>query len=212
MQSLSDHRPQERPGEPRGDARKVLEDVFNYLGIIRRGWRVIVLSVLVAATAGVLHPLQLKPVYRATARLLVIQHGSRPVQVAGGDPFAGFQDPRESLSTQLLIIRSPVVVEDAVASRGLSGLSVGGVIGGLSSRAIDLTYTGSTSDEASCSTASCGRSSATATATGSTATATGAMAMSTVRRRGGNGKATDERTLPGPESAPSGEQNGHHEG
>ena len=45
----------------------------------------------------------------------------------GGDPFQRLQEP-DSLSTHMLIIRSPAIVERAITMAGIDQLSVDGVI------------------------------------------------------------------------------------
>ena len=87
-----------KPSVP-ADSQKVIEDVFRYLGIVLRGWRFILLGLAVALTAAALHISQLQTVYKAAARLLVIQQGGRPVSVsAGGDPFQISQGANDALA------------------------------------------------------------------------------------------------------------------
>ncbi len=52
--------------------RKLIEDVYGVLGILRRGWRYIVVSLLVCLTVAALYLAQVKPLYKATARLLIL--------------------------------------------------------------------------------------------------------------------------------------------
>lgn len=138
------------------DTRKVIEDISRYADIARRGWRFLVIGILVSLTAAGIHISQAKTSYRAMARLLVIQQGGRTVQIAGtSDPFQGLQNPNDSLATHLMLIRSPVIVERAVAQSGLKTLSVPAVIDGLavklpdpSARIIELTYKANSAEEA----------------------------------------------------------------
>jgi capsular exopolysaccharide synthesis family protein len=143
------------PGGPT-DSRKLLEDAYRCAGIVARGWRFLVIGLLVAMTAAALHIARLHTSYKSTARLLVIQQGGRPVQVgAGGDPFQGMQ-AQDSLGTHLMVIKSPVIVEEAINNSGLKNVSVGGVVGGLtaklpepSARVIELSYKSDSAEEAS---------------------------------------------------------------
>lgn len=141
---------------PDGHPRKPLENLHTYVGIVRRGWRLIIIGVLVAMTAAVIFLARSKTVYRASARLLVIQQGGRPIQVAGNnDPFQNLQGSNDSLATHLMIIRSQVVVERAVALSGLNTVSVPSVFGNLtaklpndSARVIEVGYKAKSRDEA----------------------------------------------------------------
>jgi uncharacterized protein involved in exopolysaccharide biosynthesis len=138
-----------------GDPRKLMEDLHKYVGIVRRGWKVIALGLVVALTTAGIFVARSKPTYRATARLLVIQQGGRPLQVAGGgDPFQNVQGGDNGLATQLMIIKSPVVAERAVVLSGLSSVSVPSILGTLTvklpdpaARMIDLNYTSQSHEE-----------------------------------------------------------------
>lgn len=68
--------------------RSLVENVFTVLGILRRGWRFIVISVLVCATMGAIYVARVNPVYKGSARLLIIQEGGAPA------PRRGRQRPR----------------------------------------------------------------------------------------------------------------------
>ena len=155
---VQDHPMQQFAAAPRPDGHmsKPLEDLHTYVGIVRRGWRLIIIGVLVAMTAAVIFLARSKTVYRASARLLVIQQGGRPIQVAGNnDPLQNLQGSNDSLTTHLMIIRSQVVAEQAVALSGLNTVSVPSVIGNLtaklpndSARVIEIGYKAKSRDEA----------------------------------------------------------------
>src|SRR5262245_56678877 len=51
----------------------------TYIGILRRGWRLIAISILVCLTLAVIYLAKTKRLYEATARLLVLQQGGRPI-------------------------------------------------------------------------------------------------------------------------------------
>jgi hypothetical protein len=67
-----------RPGV---DIRKLLEDLQKYVGFVRRGWKQIIISVLVALTAGGIFLARSKTICKASARLVVIQQAGRPIHV-----------------------------------------------------------------------------------------------------------------------------------
>ncbi len=160
MQPLAPH-PQLTPQQsgPGGsaDPRKLLEDIQRYLGVVTRGWRFLVVGLLVAATAAVLHISRSQTMYKASARLLVIQQGNHPVSVTGGtDPFQRLQQQTESLATHLIVIRSTEIVTEAVQRSGLTSVTPAVALGGLTvkmadpaARVVDLTYTAASADEAS---------------------------------------------------------------
>jgi polysaccharide biosynthesis transport protein len=136
------------------NARHHIEDVLAILGIIRRGWRLIAIAATLCVTASAIYALRAKTVYNASARLLLLQQAGRPLSVAGGDPFQHLQG-QDSLATHLLIIRSPAIVERAIALSGMSQLSVGSVIDRLTvkqpteeAKVLELGYRAETGDEA----------------------------------------------------------------
>ena len=150
---MQDQDPLPRAGG--GDSRKLLEDIHRYLGIIRRGWRLIALGVLLALTAAGIYLARSKAIYRASARLLVIQQGGRPVQVAAtGDPFQNVQGNIDSLFTHIMIMRSPVIAGRAVVMSGLSTISADSVLQTLTvklpdptARIIELAYVSHSRDQ-----------------------------------------------------------------
>src|SRR5437868_867277 len=64
------------------DARKILEDLWGVLGILRRGWRYIALALGISLALAILYLARAKPTYQASARLLVLQQGGQPLNVA----------------------------------------------------------------------------------------------------------------------------------
>ena len=106
--------------------RTLVENVFLVLGVMRRGWRFILVSLLVCGTMGAIHAARVKPVHKGTARLLIIQEGGRPLHAAvgnGHDPFQ-FGDPNDEIPTHMLIIRSPMLLERAIEQTKLAHLRV----------------------------------------------------------------------------------------
>ena len=47
-------------------------------GLVKRGWRLIVVAVAICLTASVIILVRTKTVYKSSARLLVLQQGGRP--------------------------------------------------------------------------------------------------------------------------------------
>jgi len=62
------------------DSRKLVEDLYDFLGTIVRGWRLIAVCVGITLALAVIYLARVKPVYLASARLLVLQHGGTAAQ------------------------------------------------------------------------------------------------------------------------------------
>jgi len=86
---------QKLPSTVQTDSRKLVEDLYDFLGTIVRGWRLIAVCVGITLPLVVIYLARVKPVYLASARLLVLQHGGQPLNVANGasnnnnDPITG---------------------------------------------------------------------------------------------------------------------------
>ncbi|MBV8075467.1 MAG: polysaccharide biosynthesis tyrosine autokinase [Planctomycetaceae bacterium] len=122
------------PARSVSNARGLAEDLLAILGVLKRGWRFIAISVAICQALAIAYLAKAKPVHQASARLLVLQQGGRIVSVPGSssDPLQSIQGTNDSLSTHVMIIRSPVIVEQALASAGLRNLTAGAVIDRLS--------------------------------------------------------------------------------
>ena len=132
----------------------------DFLGTIVRGWRLIAVCVGITLALAVIYLARVKPVYQASARLLVLQHGGQPLTVANGASnhdtlFQSMDGSSNSLATQIMIIRSPLIVGRSLAAAGLKDVSAGSVIAGLSvklpdpaARVLELSYKASSRDEA----------------------------------------------------------------
>ena len=139
-----------------GEKRNLLDEIHFYMGIVRRGWKLIVLGVAVAMVLATIHLARSKTLYRASSRMLLIQQAGRPLDgAASGNPFRASEDSAESIATHLMLIRSPVIVERAKELGGLSNLSTGAIINGLvvrrpdeMARVVELTYKSPSDDEA----------------------------------------------------------------
>jgi capsular exopolysaccharide synthesis family protein len=138
---------------------RLIEDLYSYLGTIRRWWRLVGLIVLACVVPAVAYQARVKPVYHATTRLLIFQQGGKPLRVGsgeGGDLYSPAPGQSENvLATHGLIIRSPIIVGRALAASGLEGLSPGSVISRLTvkvedetARILDVVYQAESKDEA----------------------------------------------------------------
>src|SRR5947209_6425815 len=111
------------------DGRKLAEDLHHLLGLLRRKWHFVATSILICLTVAAFYLAKTKPIYLSSSRLLVLQQGGRGVHLgSGGDPGQMGGGQQDYLSTQTFIIRSPLVVDRAVSSTGLGGLSSESVI------------------------------------------------------------------------------------
>lgn len=142
------------PGDG-GDARRLVEDVSRFLGIARRGWRFILIGVVVCLTAGGIYLARAKPSYQASARLLVLQGGGRPLNVSTNDPLMSAQVANDSLSTQLMVISSPMIIERALVLAKRQTMPMVKVLRNLkvvlpdsNARVIELRYDSQSHDEA----------------------------------------------------------------
>ena len=128
---------QQLPLTVQTDSRKFVEDLYDFLGTLVRDWRLIAACVGITLTLAVIYLARVKPVYLASARLLVLQHGGQPLTVANGasnheNLFQSMDGSSNSLATQVMIIRSPLIVGRSLAAAGLKDVSAGSVIEGLS--------------------------------------------------------------------------------
>ena len=78
MTQITHSRPQQAAEE-----RRLIDELHNVLGIVRRGWFYIAVSTLVCLTAALLYAARAKPVFKGFARVLVLQQGGRPIQFSG---------------------------------------------------------------------------------------------------------------------------------
>ena len=115
---------QKLPSTVQTDSRKLVEDLYDFLGTIVQGWRLIAVCVGITLALAVIYLARVKPVYLASARLLVLQHGGQPLTVANGtfshdNLFQSVDGSSNSLTTHIMIIRSPLIVGRSLAVAGL---------------------------------------------------------------------------------------------
>ena len=82
------HMPQARPSQA-NEPRQYMEEVFLVLNAVRRGWRLVLLCMLLAITIGLFQVFKTKPSYSATAQVLVNQSGGVINNMFQGDPLTG---------------------------------------------------------------------------------------------------------------------------
>lgn len=151
---------QQLPLTVQSDSRRLVEDLYDFLGTLVRGWRLIMVCVSITLTLAIIYLSRVKPIYQAAARLLVLQQGGQPLNVAGAatnhdNLFQSVDGYSNSLATHIMIIRSPLIVGRSLAMAGLKDLSTGSVITGLSvklpdptARVLELSYKAGSRDEA----------------------------------------------------------------
>jgi capsular exopolysaccharide synthesis family protein len=99
---------------PRGGSRNVFQVLWQHRGLI-------LLGLVVGTTLGLLNYSQRSPVYRATAQVLVVKkQAANALPVAGGDPRMAVME--DYVSTHLIVIRSPIIIDRAVRKRNLGAL------------------------------------------------------------------------------------------
>src|SRR5262245_25655396 len=118
------------------DARKQVEDLYDFLRTLVRSWRLIAVSVAITLTLAIIYLAKAKPVYRASAQLLILQQGGQPLNMAnGGSNRDGVLEVADgnsnSLATHIMVIRSPLIVKPAQDAAGLGDVPTGSVLEGL---------------------------------------------------------------------------------
>jgi capsular exopolysaccharide synthesis family protein len=81
---------------------------------VRRYWRFVALSALACLSLSLAYLAVAKRVYQATARVIILQRGTRPLNVGGSDPARTPEDLDDLLSTHSAAIGSPLVVGRAI--------------------------------------------------------------------------------------------------
>jgi succinoglycan biosynthesis transport protein ExoP len=95
----------------------------NSRNLFKTVWRrksLVVVVALVGLLGGFAFYAQRLPVYQSNAQILVVMKRSDTLPITGGDPRLSFYE--DYLSTHLVLIKSPLIVEKAVQKRGLASL------------------------------------------------------------------------------------------
>jgi capsular exopolysaccharide synthesis family protein len=103
-------------------ANDLVEELHTLLGTLRRGWRVIALSVAVCLTVAVIVVASSKRIYQATARLLIVQQGGRPLNVTNNNTNTSSDNNDDYIPTHVWIVKSPLVIQRAIDQVGLAEL------------------------------------------------------------------------------------------
>jgi polysaccharide biosynthesis transport protein len=151
---------QQLPSTTQSESRRLVEDLYDFLVSLLRSWRLVAFCVGITLSLAVIYLVQVKPVFHASARLLVLQHGGQPLNVSSGASnhdtlFQSVDGYSNSLTTHIMIIRSPLIVERSLDLAGLKALSIQSVIADLSvklpdpaARVLELKYKANSRDEA----------------------------------------------------------------
>lgn len=107
---------------PNAETAEFHELVHYYRGVLQRGWRLIALSSLACLFLAAMYLATTHRMYEATARLLVLQQGNRPINVAGNDTTQAADRSDDYIATHALIVSSPLVVGRAIEKLGLKNL------------------------------------------------------------------------------------------
>lgn len=122
------------------------------MGLLRRKW-LIIFCLVAGCGVGYLQFLQQPPVFQTSARILIIKEDASDIPVQAMIRHARAYE--ESISTQIILLRSPLIVENAVSNYALASLPifadgsdpVGTILGGLTvsradekASALDLTF------------------------------------------------------------------------
>ena len=89
---------------------------------IRRGWRLIAVGAAACLTPAVIYLAGAQWMYQATARLLVLQQGGRPLNMANVVPSRPVEGDKDYIPTHTQIISSPLVVQRTIDKGGLENL------------------------------------------------------------------------------------------
>ena len=97
-------------------------EMRRLIGVLRQGWRLIAISAVVCLTLAGLYVAAAKRSYQATTRLLVLQQGGRPLNMANSDPNRIMEGTDDYIPTHSMIVCSPMVVKQAIEKVGLEHL------------------------------------------------------------------------------------------
>lgn len=100
-------------------SRTLQNDLVALWEVLKRGWKLVILGLLVCLTLASIYLAKTKRSYQASTSLLVIQHGGQPINVtAYNDPNRISEGSEDPVPTHMALIRSPLVIQTAVDSLG----------------------------------------------------------------------------------------------
>jgi succinoglycan biosynthesis transport protein ExoP len=94
----------------------------HYHEALSRKWNVLAAAVAACLVAAVLYLGCTRSLYEATARLLLLQQGGRPLNVTRDDGVKNLERSEDFLPTQMAVLQSPRVVGRAIQSVGADRL------------------------------------------------------------------------------------------
>jgi polysaccharide biosynthesis transport protein len=100
----------------------MLGEIRQTIGVLRGGWRLIGISALICLIISIIYLARTKRIYQAEVRLLVLQQGGRPLNVANTDPSRLMEGTEDYVPTHSLILSSPLVVKRAIDKIGIENL------------------------------------------------------------------------------------------
>jgi len=143
MKQIAHHQNQNQLPQNRNfsanEPKQYMEDVLLVLNAIRRGWRLVLLCMLLALTIGMFQVFKTKPRYSATAQILVNQSGGVINNILQGDPLTG--GVGDFLGSHLAIIKSHTVLEDAINAGKLDNVTPNELYQGLTLTRLDRVIT-----------------------------------------------------------------------
>jgi capsular exopolysaccharide synthesis family protein len=113
-------------GAPAGTTtslQELVEGPANLVGVLWRGRKLVASCVLACLGLAGLYLLYAGRLYQATAKLLVLQQGGRPLNVAHNDQSRLVETTEDIIPTHMMVVSSPMVVGRAIRSVGLNNLS-----------------------------------------------------------------------------------------
>jgi succinoglycan biosynthesis transport protein ExoP len=112
-----------------GSTTGFLVDPANLFAILWRGRKLIAGTIFGCLVLAALYLLTTSRIYQATAKLLILQQGGRPLSVVSIDTAGLSESGEDYIPTHALVLRSPIVVRralEAVGLKNLASLEVGG--------------------------------------------------------------------------------------
>src|SRR4051794_29892153 len=110
---------------------ELVEGPANLIAVLWRRRRLIAACVCACLGLAGLYLLYARRSYQATARLLVVQQGARPLNMVGTEQSRVAEVTEDIIPTQMIVIGSPIVLGRAIRSIGLKGLPSLGPSGSL---------------------------------------------------------------------------------
>jgi capsular exopolysaccharide synthesis family protein len=101
---------------------ELVEGPANLIAILWRRRRLIAACVCACLGLAGLYLLYARRSYQATARLLVVQQGARPLNMVGTEQSRVAEVTEDIIPTQMIVIGSPIVLGRAISSIGLKDL------------------------------------------------------------------------------------------